>query len=123
MDYILVNLIPHSTEPPSFEKAVENQKLYSAAGRNNKGRKISEAFTLNIDGFKKEGSGVYLYFSLIKMLLITFLFISFMSLPIFLSNYKGNGLAIYGENSLTKAIMKLSLGNQRHEEYDTVIKD
>lgn len=119
----MVNLVPHSTEAPCFEKALNHKRLYSAAGRTNNEKRICNAFSLDTESFKKDGSGVYLYFSLIKILLITFAIISFNSIPIFLSNFKGNGLMIYGDSSLAKSIMKVSLGNQRHEEYEVVLKD
>lgn len=57
------------------------------------------------------------------MLFYTFLIISFVSIPIFLSNFKGNGLNMFGPNSLAKAVMRLSLGNQRQEQYEHVLTD
>ena len=57
---------------------------------------------------------MYLYFRLLELLFYTFLIISFFSLPALLSNYKGDGLGIYGQESPIKSIMKLSLGNQKY---------
>ena len=105
-----MNLVPHTTTAPSFEKAMEHRKLYSAAGKD---KNIKHAWQFKTEMFKKYGSGVYLYFSLIEMLFYTFLIISFVSIPIFLSNFKGNGLNMFGPNSLAKSVMRVSLGNQR----------
>ena len=88
--------MPHTSTQPSFEKAMEHRRQYSAIGRNQSNSKIKNAFTFNTDGFKKYGSGVYLYFNLIEMLFFTFLILAINSLPIFISNYKGNGLKLYG---------------------------
>lgn len=65
VDYILLNLMPHTSTQPSFEKAMQHRKQYSAIERNQNNSKIKNAFTFNTDGFKKYGSGVYLYFNLI----------------------------------------------------------
>jgi hypothetical protein len=55
------------------------------------------------------------------MLLLTFIVIGINSVPIVLSNFKGDGLKIYGENSIAKSVMRVSLGNQRHEKYQRVL--
>lgn len=65
VDYVLINLMPHTSAVPSFEKALEHRRLYSAAGRNQKKAKIKDAFTFKSDSFKKYGLGVFLYFNLI----------------------------------------------------------
>lgn len=93
---------------------MEHRRLYSTVGRNNNKANIKDAFTFKTEVFKKYGSGVYLYFNMIEMLFYTFLIISLNSLPVLLSNFKGNGLNVYGENSIAKALMRFSLGNQRN---------
>lgn len=121
VDYVLINLMPQTTTAPSFEKALEHRRLYSASGRNkNKKAKFTDAFTFKSDSFKKYGLGVFLYFNLIEMLFYTFFIITLNSLPVFLSNYKGNGLNMYGDHSLAKSLMRFSLGNQVNLNYDTI---
>ena len=73
------------------------------------------AWKFDTENFKNYGTGVYLYFRLIELLFYTFLIIGIVSLPALLSNYKGEGLSMYGQESPIKSLMKLSLGNQRSE--------
>ena len=96
VDFILINLMPEAGTNPSYERALEHRRLNSTAGENNNHINIKDAFMLNSSIFKTYGSGVYLYFHLIEILIYTFVLISFNSLPVFLSNFKGNGLNMYG---------------------------
>jgi hypothetical protein len=112
-----LNLLPNPTSAPCFQKAQEHRQLYSAAGGPKTDTTLKSAVFLQTQIFKKHGSGVYLFFSLIRMLLLTFLIISITSLPALLSNFKGDGLKMFATNSIAKSLMRISLGNQRHVEY------
>ena len=95
LDIVLVNLLSQ-TDHPSWERALQYRDLHSAAGTERDHGKIRKSFSFGVDSFRKYGSGVFLYFSLLQMLTLTFLILSLNSLPIILSNAKGNGLDMYG---------------------------
>ena len=73
-----------------------------------------KTFSFNLHEYKQYGPGVYLYFSLLQMLFFTFLILTLNSVPALISNFKGNGLEMYGDESFAKKLMKFSLGNQRY---------
>jgi hypothetical protein len=123
VDYILLNLLPHLTSTPCFEKAQLHREQYSAGGGPKGDRDLNSAMFFKTQAFKKYGSGVYLFFSLIRMLLLTFLVMSFAALPALLSDLKGDGLRVYASNSVAKSLMQASLGNQRQVEYERLLRD
>ena len=81
------------------------------------------AWKFDTEAFKNYGTGVYLYFRLLEMLFYTFLLMSVLSLPALLCIYKGDGLSNLGEDSSIKSLMKLSLGNQRNEQFNKIGND
>ena len=82
-----------------------------------------KTFSFNLAKYRQYGPAVFLYFNLLQMLFFVFLILSINSVPTIISNLKGNGLEIYGDDSFAKSLMKLSLANQRNEEFDAISKD